>query len=258
MDASEARAQQFDRPARPPAATDDAGFTPASISPVIAMAELDLETDGAALHRGAALCAVADIESALADLPAGQAGIRLYGRPTLLPMLVAKGPIGRIAAQVLGSSAIPVRAILFDKTAAANWALGWHQDRTVAVAARVAVPEYGPWSVKAGVQHVEPPFAVIERMVTLRVHLDPVPADNAPLLIARGSHRFGRVPESEIAALVAGCETCACLADRGDVWVYRTPVVHASAPSTQQTGRRVVQIDYAADALAGGLEWAGL
>ena len=30
-------------------------------------------------------------------------------------------------------------------------------------------------------------------MVTLRVHLDPVPATNAPLLIAPGSHKLGRI-----------------------------------------------------------------
>lgn len=222
------------------------------------MHSLVLDTDGAALHRGAALPALADIERALANLPSGQAGIRLYGQAALRPILSANGPIGRIAAAVLGPAAIPVRAILFDKTSAANWALGWHQDRTIAVSARIVVPGYGPWSTKAGVQHVEPPFAVIERMVTVRIHIDPVSADNAPLLIALGSHLIGRVPEAELAALVAGSETRACLADRGDVWIYRTPIVHASAASTQLAGRRVVQIDYAADALEGGLEWAGI
>ena len=222
------------------------------------MAELDLETDGAALHPGAACDTLAEIEDALADLPAGQAGIRLYGRAALHAVVSATGPIGRIAADVLGPSAIPVRAILLDKSAAANWSLGWHQDRTIAVAARIAVPGYGPWSVKAGVHHVEPPFAVIEHMVTVRVHLDPVPVDNAPLLIALGSHRLGRVPEAAMAALVAGLDAHACLADRGDVWIYRTPILHASALSTQPTRRRVVQIDYAAQALDGGLAWAGL
>jgi hypothetical protein len=222
------------------------------------MIMLDLETDGAALCKGAALTALTEIEAALANLAADQAGVRLYGQAALVPLLSAHGPIGHIAADALGPPARPVRAILFDKTASTNWALGWHQDRTIAVAARRDVPGYGPWSIKAGVHHVEPPFEVIERMVTLRVHLDPVTQQNAPLLIALGSHLFGRVAEREIRGLVDRCGSYACLAESGDVWIYRTPIVHASAASVDQRGRRVLQIDYSADSLAGGLEWAGI
>lgn len=222
------------------------------------MQDLDLETDGAVLHQAAAIDVLVELETALADLPIQRAGIRLYGRGGLTPMLSASGPIGAIALDILGSSARPVRAILFDKTAATNWALGWHQDRTIAVRERLDVAGYGPWSIKAGVHHVEPPFTVIEQMVTLRIHLDPVPADNAPLLIAPGSHRFGRVPEAHIPALVARCGSYACLADRGDVWAYRTPIVHSSAAATSATGRRVLQVDYSAEQLTDGLRWAGI
>jgi ectoine hydroxylase-related dioxygenase (phytanoyl-CoA dioxygenase family) len=45
----------------------------------------------------------------------------------------------------------------------------------------------------------------MERMVTLRVHLDPVPPDNAPLVLAAGSHRLGRIPEAELADVVSRC-----------------------------------------------------
>lgn len=72
----------------------------------------------------------------------------------------------------LGRAARPVRAILFDKTPVTNWGLAWHQDRTIAVSTRHEMPGYGPWSLKAGLQHVEPPFDVIESMLTLRIHLD--------------------------------------------------------------------------------------
>ncbi|OYY64616.1 phytanoyl-CoA dioxygenase family protein [Sphingomonas sp. 28-62-11] len=220
--------------------------------------QLDFDKDGAVLHAGAALSILSALEAELADVPPDLAGARLYNRAGLSALLDVTGPIGSLTAQMLGSDAHAIRAILFDKTAATNWALGWHQDRTIAVKERVDVAGYGPWSIKAGVHHVEPPFAVIEQMVTLRIHLDPVPADNAPLLIAPGSHRFGRVPESEVPALVVRCGTHACLADRGDVWVYRTPILHASAAATSVTGRRVLQVDYSAEQLAHGLRWAGV
>ncbi len=147
--------------------------------------------------------ALQEIEAAVAGLPQGRAGLRLHGVAALHPMLAASGAIGAVAASVLGPDCRPVRAILFDKTAAANWALAWHQDRTVAVRERVDVPGFGPWTVKDGMLHVAPPAAVLAGMATLRVHLDPVPADNAPLLVAPGSHRFGRVTQAEVPGTVA-------------------------------------------------------
>jgi len=148
--------------------------------------------------------------------------------------------------------------VLFDKTRSANWSLGWHQDRTVAVCERREANGYGPWTIKQGIQHVEPPFAVIEAMLTIRVHLDAVPMDNAPLLVAPGSHRLGRIAEPDIAATVARCGTVTCLADPGDLWLYATPILHASAASGPHAHRRVLQVDYTAMELDGGLAWIDL
>ena len=114
------------------------------------------------------------------------------------------------------------------------------------------------WNRKAGAIHVEPPFSLIERLVTVRVHLDPVPADNAPLLIVPGSHRHGRIPEPEIASLVEQYVSFACMAEVGDVWLYKTAIVHASDRSTTGGRRRVLQVDFAAEELPGGLEWLGI
>jgi hypothetical protein len=50
----------------------------------------------------------------------------------------------------LGKNAFPVRGTLFDKTDGANWLVPWHQDLTICVMARIHVPGYGPWTVKAG------------------------------------------------------------------------------------------------------------
>ena len=193
----------------------------------------------------------------LALVPQGQAGVRLCGVPDLAALLAADGPIGGAAAEIIGMSARPVRALLFDKNAATNWALGWHQDRTIAVAARHRVPGFGPWTVKRGIVHVAPPFALLAKMVTLRVHLDAVDAANAPLLIAPGSHR-ALVSEAEIAGEVARRGLVACLADAGDLWVYATPILHASEAAGRPRRRRVLQIDYAAEALPSPLAWAGV
>lgn len=135
---------------------------------------------------------------------------------------------------------------------------GWHQDRTIAVRERFDVAEFDHWSRKADAIHVEPPFEFIERMLTLRIHVDPVPSGNAPLLIAPGSHRLGRIPEERMEAVVDQCGSVACLAEAGDIWVYRTPILHASNRARIKTRRRVLQVDFSADNLPSDLQWLGL
>ncbi len=199
-----------------------------------------------------------DLRAIIARFPASQAGIRICAADDLALFLAPEGPIGSLAAAKLGPATRPVRAILFDKTAATNWSLAWHQDRTICVRTRVDTPGFGPWTMKAGMPHVAPPPTLLARMLTLRVHLDDTLAGNAPLLVAPGSHRCGLVPESKIEDVVRRCGTLACTADAGDVWLYATPILHASEAATRPTHRRVLQVDYAAEESPGGLEWLGV
>lgn len=219
------------------------------------LSDLRLAEDGAQLFAGAAR----DMLPALADwyrtVPAAP-GTRLDRLGAFTPFLATPGPMAVLASQLLGRPARPVRAIAFDKSPHTNWALGWHQDRTINVAARAEVAGYGPWTVKQGHHHVQPPFALIERMLTLRIHLDPVTSDNAPLEIALGSHRAGLIAEPRIPDIVAASEICACFAEPGDVWVYATPILHASRRSASTGPRRVLQVDYSADSLPAPLDWA--
>jgi ectoine hydroxylase-related dioxygenase (phytanoyl-CoA dioxygenase family) len=94
-------------------------------------------------------------------------------------------------------------------------------------------------------------------MVTLRVHLDAVPADNAPLVVAPGSHKLGRIPVGDVAGVIDQCGTAVCLAEVGDVWLYATPVLHASERAQSGGRRRVLQVDFAVCELPGGLKWLG-
>jgi len=219
---------------------------------------LTFEHDGAERFPLAAARILPHIEAIASRLEPDQAGIRLHGIDPLPALLAPGGAIGDVAVGAIGPAARPVRAILFDKTATANWSLGWHQDRTIVVCERRDVDGYGPWTVKAGLLHVAPPFDLLAGMVTLRVHLDPVSADNAPLLIAPGSHRAGRVAEEDIDAAVTRCGIATCLAERGDIWLYATPILHASEAAAKPERRRVLQVDYAAEDLPGGLEWLGI
>lgn len=220
---------------------------------------LTFSRDGAQLFRAAlASDQLSLLETALSSLPSDHAGLRLRGVKGLAPLLAPTGPIGLCAASVLGDNCRPVRAILFDKTPETNWTLGWHQDRTIAVKQRMPVDGFATWSVKSGMLHVEPPFELLSGMVTLRAHIDPVPSSNAPLLIAPGSHELGRIVEEDVREVVRRCGTVACLAEAGDVWLYATPILHASEAAVAPAHRRVLQVDFSVGQLPGGLEWLGV
>ncbi len=194
------------------------------------------------------------LSDSLARLGRPQAGIRVTDTSPF-DWLLTEGSVGGSVQEILGEGTKPVRAIFFDKTASMNWALGWHQDRTIAVREHLAAPGFGPITIKSGIPHIEPPFDFIERMITVRIHLDQVDQCNAPLLIALGSHRMGKVAESDIEDAVGRSTQFACHAEPGDVWMYRTAILHASNRATGDRKRRVLQVDYSADALPHGLQW---
>jgi hypothetical protein len=221
--------------------------------------DLTFSDDGAQLFRSALTCEQVNLlERVFCHLPHDRAGLRLKDVEELAPLLASRGQIAGCAAFVLGDHCRPVRAILFDKTPEANWALGWHQDRTIAVKQRVAVDGFEIWSVKSGMPHVEPPFELLSGMVTLRVHIDPVPASNAPLLIAPGSHKLGRIAEDDVRDVVRQSGIVSCLAEPGDIWLYATPILHASEAAVAPVHRRVLQVDFSLGQLPGGLEWLGV
>lgn len=220
--------------------------------------KLDFTSDGAQLFKSALKPCIAKLESTLANLPTDEAGVRISGIEALRPLLAADGCIGAVAASVLGGSVKAVRAILFNKSPETNWSLAWHQDRTICVKERLNVSGFGPWTVKSGLLHVGPPFEYLARMVTLRAHLDDVPATNAPLLVAPGSQKLGRVPISKVDQVVQSCGTEVCLAEAGDIWLYSTPILHASEAASKPKNRRVLQVDFAAEELPDGLEWLGV
>ena len=201
---------------------------------------------------------MAQLEAAIAGLPPDEAGLRVHGIEALKPLLASTGCIGAVAASALGERAKPVRAILFNKSPETNWSLTWHQDRTICVKEKREVAGFGPWTVKSGMHHVAPPFELLASMVTLRAHLDDVPATNAPLLIAPGSHALGRIPVTEVDDIVRRCGTKVCLAETGDIWLYSTPILHASEMASAPSRRRVLQVDYAAQDLPRGLDWLGV
>jgi hypothetical protein len=171
---------------------------------------------------------------------------------------LARSPrVRALVEPVLGPHAFAVRGILFDKTPDANWKVAWHQDLTIAVRERREVEGFGPWSEKAGVVHVQPPAYVLERMVTVRLNLDPCGPENGPVNVIAGSHRHGRLSVDEVQRRRTGEPAVSTCLGAGGVLLMRPLLLHASSPSTSPAHRRVVHLEFAAGELPGGLEWHG-
>jgi ectoine hydroxylase-related dioxygenase (phytanoyl-CoA dioxygenase family) len=179
----------------------------------------------------------------------------VLGKSALLQDLATAGPPAQAAAAILGSGAQPTKLTVFDKTPDANWKVPWHQDLTIAVAERREVPGFGPWTVKDGVLHVQPPTSVLENVLAIRLHLDDTPADNGALRVLPGSHRFGRLSPSQIAEIRQRTPKETCEVPAGGAMLMSPLLLHASSASDSPSRRRVLHFEYSAAPLPGGLRW---
>jgi len=185
-----------------------------------------------------------------------------YGRRNLLAdfeeirAVTRSDAVRSIVHSILDPNAFAVRGLFFDKTADANWMVDWHQDRTIAVRERRDTSNFTLWTVKAGVNHVQPPASFMEQMLTVRLHLDDADASNGALRVIPGSHCSGFIPEETVNDWVQRHDPTTCIVPRGGAVVIRPLLLHASSKATRLAHRRVLHIEFASQPLPNGLEWA--
>ena len=146
---------------------------------------------------------------------------------------------------ILGPRAVAFRATLFDKCAASNWSVFWHQDTALPLAGTFDRSGWGPWSVKAGVAYAHAPASALSRVLALRVHLDPSMLDNGPLRVIAGSHRLGVLPDDEVSAMAHASAPVDCVICRGGILAMRPLLVHASERVASPVPRRVLHLEFA-------------
>jgi len=156
---------------------------------------------------------------------------------------------------ILGNAAFAVRAVFLDNAPDALWFTHWHQDLNIAVKKRVEVPDFGPWSVKSGTLHVQPNVDILSRMVAVRIHLDECLFDDGALKVLPGSQAQGVITGKALAHWTSHGKEIVLPAQAGDVILIRPLLLHSSAPCIA-SNRRIVHIEYAAETLPSGLEWA--
>ena len=159
------------------------------------------------------------------------------------------------ASSYLDGNAFLVRAIYFNKTLNTNWSITWHQDKTIAVNKQINLIGYKAWTVKEEINCVQPPLAVLENMVTFRIHLDASNQENGCLKVIPTTHRFGILSQPEINRIKNIYPIKYCEVDVGDAVVMRPHILHSSEKSLIPGNRRVLHLEYSSFNLPHGLTW---
>lgn len=180
-----------------------------------------------------------------ADIGRSRAGARHLMSHPAVAALAGDDRLLMIARRALGREAVPFRATLFEKSARSNWLVVWHQDTALPLASHVDSPEWGPWSMKAGILYAHAPAWALARVVALRIHLDACRADNGPLRVVPGSHRHGVLSDEEVFRMARAQPSLDCLVSRGGVLAMRPLVIHSSPKTIAAEPRRVLHIEYA-------------
>ena len=149
-----------------------------------------------------------------------------------------------------------VRSILFDKSPTNNWLVTWHQDKTVALSSKFEKLDWGPWSVKDDTHHVQPPVAVLENMVTFRIHLDDSTIENGCLKVISASHMSGVLSQDQIYAYAATNVETLIVAPALSALAMRPHILHASSKASKPSRRRILHLEYSGHDLPEGINWA--
>lgn len=161
----------------------------------------------------------------------------------------------QLATKLLGSQPKLVRSIYFDKTSDRNWLVTWHQDKTISLNKRIEQANWGPWSIKDGVHHVQPSVDILNQMITFRLHLDDSDRHNGCLKVIPNSHKLGILSQQKISNVISSSQVEYCEVKMGDLVIMRPHIIHASDKSVLPSHRRVIHIEYSNYCLPNGLEW---
>lgn len=196
------------------------------------------------------------VEPLLAESSSGVGVRRAIARQPGIREVLAETSLQDVLETLGGPGCRIIRAIVFDKSAGANWMVPWHQDSTIAVSDRIDVPGFGPWAYKDGEHHCRPPLEILASIVTVRLHLDACPLEAGPLRVIAGSHRLGLITEHQIEQVVREGRAIDATIDAGGA-VLTTPLaVHSSRRSSTTDRRRTLHLDCSRASLPGGLLFA--
>lgn len=172
--------------------------------------------------------------------------------PGIKPLLFTPR-LNQLIDTLFGRDYFLVKAIYFNKPEHANWLVPWHQDMTIAVDRKETIDGFGPWTIKHGIHAVQPTTEILEHIFTLRLHLDDCDETNGALKIVPGTHRLGKMDAEKIRSCTK--LPVSCNVKKGGIMIMKPLLLHASGKRTSDRNRRVIHLEFASQALPGGLKW---
>jgi ectoine hydroxylase-related dioxygenase (phytanoyl-CoA dioxygenase family) len=174
-----------------------------------------------------------------------RAGIRHLMSNPVIRRITEDSRLLNLTRQITGSQLVPYKAMLFEKTAKANWLVAWHQDTVLPVEKFAQADGWGPVSNKEGITFAHAPTEVLSRVLALRVHLDASTRSNGPLRVIPGSHKKRFHDDTEIRNWVEKRPPIECIVGKGGVIAMSPLILHASSKCIIDEPRRVLHIEYA-------------
>jgi ectoine hydroxylase-related dioxygenase (phytanoyl-CoA dioxygenase family) len=158
-----------------------------------------------------------------------------------------------VISRFFGEDFFVVKSMYFDKPAASNWFVAYHQDLTISVHKKIDTPEYGPWTVKQNQFAVQAPIYLLEKNFTIRIHLDDAHEHNGALKVVPTSHQK-KIYRPETIDWATETETT-CVVKKGGIMLMKPLLLHSSGKSMTKDKRRVIHIEFSNQALPNGLQW---
>jgi ectoine hydroxylase-related dioxygenase (phytanoyl-CoA dioxygenase family) len=157
--------------------------------------------------------------------------------------------------QVIGDNALPTNAFVLDKTQNNNWGLDWHQDLKIAVRRKIETNGFYNWTIESGVNHTIPPREILEKRLSVRIHLDDCFTENGAILISPKSNQYGIIKNKAEVEKITRDNILYCEINKGGIMFITPLLLHKSPYSITYKKRRILQIDYVGSPLPNGLEW---
>ncbi len=138
-------------------------------------------------------------------LPILTAGVRNADKkfPSIDTLITSKKLLDKAKGYLKGKPSV-VCVILFDKT--------------ICVSEKKEINDWGPWSLKDGIHHVQPPLNTLNQMVTFRIHLDNSTLETGYLRVIPKSHSQGILSNSQIQEIASKQKAVDCVAEAGLSW----------------------------------------
>ena len=155
---------------------------------------------------------------------------------------------------ILGDNYFVVKSIYFDKPAASNWYVSYHQDLTISVDKKLELDNFGPWTKKQNQFAVQPPTNILENITTIRIHLDNTDENNGALKVIPKSH-LKKIYRPETINWNIETEITCCV-QQGGIMLMKPLILHSSNRTTNNQKRRVIHLEFANIELPKELRWA--